>query len=111
MVRKSNGEYRVCGDFRKLNSITEPDRYPIRHIHDFALELEGTIRPYVPKLFSLSSIFSAAQLCPSRSESVHQAAARAFVWKEMGRDIAEWCKACLECQKNKIHRHTKSAFG
>ena len=41
MVRKSNGDYRVCGDFRKLNSITEPDRYPIRHIHDFALELEG----------------------------------------------------------------------
>ncbi|KAG8196637.1 hypothetical protein JTE90_006547 [Oedothorax gibbosus] len=29
----------------------------------------------------------------------------------MGRDIAEWCKACLECQKNKIHRHTKSAIG
>ncbi|KAG8192440.1 hypothetical protein JTE90_017970 [Oedothorax gibbosus] len=29
----------------------------------------------------------------------------------MGRDIDEWCKACLECQKNKIHRHTKSAIG
>ncbi|KAG8189819.1 hypothetical protein JTE90_026122 [Oedothorax gibbosus] len=29
----------------------------------------------------------------------------------MGRDIAEWCKACLECQKNKINRHTKSAIG
>ncbi|KAG8192824.1 hypothetical protein JTE90_014604 [Oedothorax gibbosus] len=25
----------------------------------------------------------------------------------MNKDIAEWCKACLECQRNKVHRHTK----
>lgn len=36
LVRNSNGEWRPCGDYRRLNSITTPDRYPVPHIHDFA---------------------------------------------------------------------------
>ncbi|GFV19966.1 retrovirus-related Pol polyprotein from transposon 297 [Trichonephila clavipes] len=32
---------RICGDYRRLNSVTTPDRYPIRHIQDFTHCLEG----------------------------------------------------------------------
>ncbi|GFW54361.1 retrovirus-related Pol polyprotein from transposon opus [Trichonephila clavipes] len=34
-VKKSEGSWRIWGDFRRLNSVTIPDRYPLPHIHDF----------------------------------------------------------------------------
>lgn len=41
MRLRANGEWRVCGDYRALNNITEPDRYPIAHIHDITQACTG----------------------------------------------------------------------
>lgn len=41
LVQKSNGTWRPCGDYCRLNSITVPDRYPVPHIHDFAHTFHG----------------------------------------------------------------------
>ncbi|XP_033213906.1 uncharacterized protein LOC117170972 [Belonocnema kinseyi] len=35
LVRKKAGEWRVCGDFRRLKAITIPDKYPVPHLHYF----------------------------------------------------------------------------
>lgn len=41
VVVKKNGELRPCGDYRSLNAVTKPDRYPIPRLHDFTYALAG----------------------------------------------------------------------
>jgi hypothetical protein len=36
VVPKPNGTWRPCGDYRELNSVTIPDRYPTPNINQFA---------------------------------------------------------------------------
>ena len=40
MVRKKDGGWRPCGDFRRLNLITKPDKYPVPNLADFSHHLE-----------------------------------------------------------------------
>ncbi|GBP17365.1 hypothetical protein EVAR_70487_1 [Eumeta japonica] len=41
LVRKPNNDWRPCGDYRSLNAITIPDRYPIPYLHDVTNVLHG----------------------------------------------------------------------
>ena len=41
MVPKGQGAWRPCGDYRRLNLVSIPDRYPVPHIQDFTSALSG----------------------------------------------------------------------
>ncbi len=41
MVIKKDGSWRPCGDFRRLNLVTEPDTYPLPNMLDFSARVSG----------------------------------------------------------------------
>ncbi|CAH8497817.1 unnamed protein product [Dicrocoelium dendriticum] len=41
--KKVMGDWRPCGDYRALNTVNTPDRYPIPHLVDHTASLEGKI--------------------------------------------------------------------
>ena len=42
MVKKKDGGWRPCKDYKRLNNVTIPDRYPLPHIADFTSRIPGS---------------------------------------------------------------------
>ena len=42
MVKKKDGGWRSCRDYRRLNNVTIPERYPLPHIANFTSKITGS---------------------------------------------------------------------
>jgi hypothetical protein len=66
------------------------------------------IRAYVPGVLRRKIFDSVHDLAhPSDKATSHQIK-RKFVWPGMDKNIKNWAKTCIACQKVKISRHTKN---
>lgn len=68
MVKKPDGSWRPCGDYRALNAITIPDRYPIPYLNDFASNLQGKT------IFSKIDLQKAFHQVPVAKEDIEKTA-------------------------------------
>ncbi|GBN70179.1 hypothetical protein AVEN_194979-1 [Araneus ventricosus] len=72
----------------------------------------GKVRPYIPETFR-RRVFEMlhGDLSHPGVKATNNLIKQRFVWKSVNKDVQEWCKFCIACQKSKIHRHTKSPLG
>ena len=66
--KKETGSYRICGDFRSLNSVTKPDRYPLPNIRSMSDRLHNKA------VFSKIDLFRAYHQIPVHPEDIEKTA-------------------------------------
>ena len=94
MLRKKDGSYRFCCNFRNLNSITRRDVYPLPRIDEILSTLTGA------KVFSSVDMKSGFFQCSMAPEDAHKTAFATqfglFQWKVMAMGL---CNASSSYQE------------
>ena len=70
----------------------------------------GSPRPYIPPSLRKRVFRHFHGLSHPRKRATVKLITDRFLWANMNSDVRDWVSECLECQKCKVHRHTKSPF-
>ncbi|KAH0820997.1 hypothetical protein GEV33_001794 [Tenebrio molitor] len=68
-------------------------------------------RLYVPRPFRRLVFDKVHNLAHPGVRSMTKQITKNYFWPNMKRDTASWVKTCLQCQRSKIQRHTKTPIG
>ena len=68
MVMKKDGSWRITGDYRALNAVTKPDKYPVPNINDFNVKMKNM------KIFSKVDINKAFYQIPMNEGDIEKTA-------------------------------------
>ena len=72
-------------------------------------ESTATPRPWIPAPLRRAYFKSVHDLAHPGVRATVDLVTRRFVWPSVKKDAANWARACVPCQRNKIHRHTTAA--
>lgn len=68
-------------------------------------------RPYLPLKFRERALTSVHNTSHAGTKATRQLITQRYFWTAMNKDVAEWVKKCLLCQRAKVSRHTISPLG
>ena len=68
----------------------------------------GVPRPIVPETWRKLVFDIVHSLSHPGARTTKRLVSRKFVWHGLGKQITEWAKSCIPCQKAKVHKHTKA---
>ena len=71
----------------------------------------GSNRIVLPKIFRFPEFLRLHQLSHPGYKPMAKLITTRYVWPRMRSDIRSWNRMCLQCQRSKISRHTKSPLG
>ena len=71
----------------------------------------GTPRPFVPVVMRRAVFDSLHSLSHPGIRATVKLIGTRFVWPHMNSDVRSWAKACMSCQRSKVHRHTITPLG
>lgn len=71
----------------------------------------GNVRPYIPENFRKLVFDSLHKLSHPGIKATSKLVRERFIWPQINSDCTKWAKTCIECQKNKVSKHTRAPLG
>ena len=71
----------------------------------------GTPRPYVPPSLRRPIFDHYHSLSHPGVRATQRLLTSRFVWPRMNAEVRQWTRACIKCQRSKVHTHTVSPLG
>lgn len=101
----------------ELNAIKRKSNLKFKQIHitgrdSVTCELTtGNPRPYLPRQYRYEAYKALHDLCHPGVRTTRKMVAEKYFWPGMNKDLSHWARACISCQRSKIHRHTITPLG